>query len=213
MKPDEMEMLARALGGESAESIIEDQEARGQQQMARASVLPKDGSGGEHRAKLTAMGIQFHGDADDLFVNVTLPEGWQVRPTGHSMHSDLVDERGHVRAAIFYKAAFYDRAAHIHIRQRFTTRWEPICGYGEHFFINCEVRVHRAYDEERPIWQSEPIQFATRQDRWAYENTIRNDDPATEWLAAHYPEWDDVLAYWELPAVEPVTTITWKEEA
>ena len=48
---------------------------------------------------------------DDLFFNVVLPEGWEVRETDHSMHSDLFDAEGKRRGGIFYKAAFYDRRA------------------------------------------------------------------------------------------------------
>ena len=50
---------------------------------------------------------------DDLFTDVKLPQGWRIQPTNHSMWSDLLDEAGVKRAAIFYKAAFYDRSAFI----------------------------------------------------------------------------------------------------
>jgi hypothetical protein len=48
---------------------------------------------------------------------VSLPPGWKVVPTDHSMWSDLVDAKGEKRASIFYKAAFYDRDAFIRIEK------------------------------------------------------------------------------------------------
>ena len=88
------------------------QEAKGQEQLCQSTSLPKDCSP-ELRKTLEAAGVVF-GDAipgDPLFVRVTLPDGWEKRATDQSMWSDLVDGSGKVRAAIFYKAAFYDRSA------------------------------------------------------------------------------------------------------
>src|SRR6185436_8068032 len=42
--------------------------------------------------------------------------------TDHSMYTDLVDDKGRVRASIFYKAAFYDRKADISFKRRFSIR-------------------------------------------------------------------------------------------
>lgn len=90
---------------------IEDQEAAGQQALVASSQLPVDGS-----AECAKYGITIMGDSpnDPLFVDVQLPPGWTIKPTDHSMWSDLLDADGKKRAAIFYKAAFYDRKAHMH---------------------------------------------------------------------------------------------------
>jgi hypothetical protein len=92
---------------------IEAQEARGQLDFVASETLPKEMLHGCTREKLEEMGIRFGDDVDDLFVSVELPDGWEKRPTDHSMWSELVDDKGVVRANIFYKAAFYDRNAHI----------------------------------------------------------------------------------------------------
>ena len=94
---------------------IEAQEARGQRELAASSQLPTDMTGDVH-AMLTEAGAVFWetGASDPLFQDVTLPEGWKIAPTDHSMWSDLVDAAGVKRASIFYKAAFYDRCAFIH---------------------------------------------------------------------------------------------------
>lgn len=95
----------------AASGGIERQEAVGQYELVNSDVLPAEVHG--NRGVLEADGVVF-GDpveGDPLFVNVTLPDGWQKVPTDHSMHSDLVDAGGKRRANIFYKAAYYDRRA------------------------------------------------------------------------------------------------------
>lgn len=84
---------------------IERQEAQGQQDMVNAAVLPRELSGP------IPDGVILSDVVDDLFQKVTLPRGWIVKPTDHSMWSDLIDDAGAKRASIFYKAAFYDRRA------------------------------------------------------------------------------------------------------
>lgn len=92
---------------------IESQEARGQQELVNAEVLPAQGDW----EALEAIGIKKGRSVDDdpLFVEATLPEGWKKKATEHSMWSMVVDETGKERASIFYKAAFYDRAAFINV--------------------------------------------------------------------------------------------------
>ena len=93
---------------------IEAQEAAGQKEFVASESLPKE-TNGCTREQLEGMGIQFGADIDDLFVSVKLPDGWRKIPTGHSMWSDLVDDKVQKGASIFYKAAFYDRSAFISV--------------------------------------------------------------------------------------------------
>jgi hypothetical protein len=102
------------LGGNPG--AIKAQEARGQQELVNAAVLPAECSA-DDRTALEAAGVVF-GDpveGDDLFINVTLPEGWKKQATDHAMWSELLDAEGKVRANIFYKAAFYDRRADMYV--------------------------------------------------------------------------------------------------
>jgi len=98
----------------AAVSGVEQQEARGQQTMINSQVLPQQWDTGDIK-KLKALGVKFLKPANDLFFNVILPEGWVIKPTSHSMWSDLKDDKGSVVANIFYKAAFYDEKAHGHL--------------------------------------------------------------------------------------------------
>lgn len=92
---------------------IEAQEAEGQSKFVMSDCLPKEMLRGTTREKLENLGIKFGADVDDIFVSCTLPKGWSKKATDHSMWSKLIDDKGKVIASIFYKAAFYDRSAHI----------------------------------------------------------------------------------------------------
>ena len=59
------------------------------------------------------VGIEILDSYDDLFWNVKLPEGWEVKATDHTMWNELVDDKSRKRASFFYKAAFYARDAFI----------------------------------------------------------------------------------------------------
>lgn len=105
--------LADALGAGGASAAIEAQELAGQAEMLRATTLPSEIHGDE--AEFTDLGFTFgdHVPGDPLFREATLPEGWTREGSEHAMWSYLHDERGVRRAAVFYKAAFYDRRAHM----------------------------------------------------------------------------------------------------
>lgn len=96
------------------------QEARGQSELVQSVQLPIKGLLGRDRAAWEALGVKILDastgtvDANDaLFCRVELPAGWKKVPTDHAMWTDLVDADGKLRGRIFYKAAFYDRCAHI----------------------------------------------------------------------------------------------------
>lgn len=114
LKEDQASLLMEALAG-GAEGAVERQEARGQQKLVVSDVLPTAIRGARGEETLKEWGIELgdYVDGDQLFRHATLPEGWQKRPTDHSMWSELVDAEGRVRANIFYKAASYDRKAHM----------------------------------------------------------------------------------------------------
>lgn len=120
-KADPVENVLAAMGG------IEAQEAQGQRELVASTVLPFPGFGSSD-ADFEALGFTF-GDkvpGDDLFREATLPEGWTRKGTDHAMHSEILDERGIARVNVFYKAAFYDRRADMHIinvGHRAATQW------------------------------------------------------------------------------------------
>lgn len=109
-------VLLGALATGSASRAIEEQERNGQASLIHAREgnvvqIPLDGS--EHAEAFEAIGITLGEPTDELFRSATLPEGWKIVATDHSMWTRLLDDKGEERASIFYKAAFYDRRAHI----------------------------------------------------------------------------------------------------
>jgi hypothetical protein len=102
-------------GGSWGPNSIEQMERDGQQQLVSSDRLPVD----THRtdAEFEALGFTF-GDpdpGDPIFRPATLPEGWRREGSDHAMWSHLVDGLGRKRAGVFYKAAFYDRSAHMRL--------------------------------------------------------------------------------------------------
>lgn len=162
---------------------IERQEAEGQRQMASSfRTLPKD----MDREPAAAFGFTFGEDDDELFVNVTAPEGWAIRPSAHSMHSDIVDERGRVRGGIFYKAAFYDRRAN--------GNWSP------------RYRVESEYADDYSVVAQKAMDTATGEilfrelvgtDGDKYELQDAAEKVVRDALAARFSDYRDVTAYWD----------------
>lgn len=109
-------LLASAMVFGSS-GFIESQESEGQKDLCASTALPIDGA--EAWETLQSWGVVKGEKLDDLFCNATLPVGWSLKPSNHSMWSHLHDDRGLKRASVFYKAAFYDRSAHIGIDSRF----------------------------------------------------------------------------------------------
>ena len=98
---------------------IEAQVAQGQRDIVHSDTLPTQF---RDRGALERAGVIF-GDpvpGDPLFCFCTLPNGWKKVATDYSMWSKLIDDKGRERAAIFYKAAFYDRKAHADTLRRFS---------------------------------------------------------------------------------------------
>ena len=190
--------LAALLKGDIENAIIsatpggiQAQEAAGQRSFVANTYLPKDMRGDRHIFE--AMGIVFGEQVDDLFVEAQLPPGWKKVATGHSMWSHLVDERGRERASIFYKAAFYDRSAHINPSRRF---W-----FGHTY--KGEIFAHVS-DSSGVLWRTESIGPEPEYERGSdtpyalwHEQRDKLDRLAKDWLNTNYPDWQNPLAYWD----------------
>lgn len=99
------------------EGFIEGMEAQGQKELVQSDVLPMRIGYDETDADYEALGIVFGETVEDdpIFRHATLPEGWYREGSDHNMWSHIMDETGKERISIFYKAAFYDRNAHMYI--------------------------------------------------------------------------------------------------
>lgn len=193
--------LSALLRGDLANAItaatpggIEAQEAAGQRAFVANETLPKECLYCT-RKQLEQMGIVFGEDAGDLFMRVQLPEGWSKIATDHSMWSKLVDDKGRERATIFYKAAFYDRRAHIGLTRRFSFNVQPVCGWEQKFDNETEPRICVVTDGGEAIWQSEEVK-PSPEIEWFRLDTVLNP-LGLAWISEHYPDWQDPLAYWD----------------
>lgn len=186
-------------------AAIEAQEARGQGKFVASDALPIKCYC--EQTQLEQMGIIFGEPVDDLFVEVQLPEGWKKVPTDHSMWSKLIDGKGRERASIFYKAAFYDRDAHMSLTRRFGYKVEPVCGYGDPNYKESEWHCV-VTDCGEVIWVSEervePEPKYSFDDEDSRQAWLDWDDRkgalgqlGLAWLESTHPQWEDPLAYWD----------------
>lgn len=177
------------------EKAITNQEARGQRELAESSSLPSEGSDHPAWAK---MGVIFGEkvEGDPLFRQATLPKGWKVKATDHSMWSKLVDEKGRERGSIGYKAAFYDRWALISPERRYIVRSQYEGDDGRRrveCFDSATSTVLFAAD-----WEARPDYSAPRAEVDAYfAKSDANLKACADWLAEKFPEHNDPAAYWD----------------
>lgn len=168
-------MDAMAMGSSNAILL---QEAQGQSEFVNSTVLPVKFLYST-KEELEKAGVKFGNICKDdpLFQEAELPVGWTKKASDHSMWSELLDNKGRQRAAIFYKAAFYDRKAHISLKPRFT-----VSGYDHD-----DKAV--VLDGETEIYEVSFIEA----DSSSREIAI---DTCETWLAEKYPDHEDVTAYW-----------------
>lgn len=193
--PDLVDLfLLAAPGG------IERQEARGQEAFVNTASLPRIMQN-VARTQLETLGFKFGENIDDLFIQAELPEGWQKKATDHSMWSKLFDSQGRERAMIFYKAAFYDRKAHMSLTNRYTCGTRPVGGWdaprphaSEGYVTDAGVDIHvTAPTEPEPAFDRENRE---PWDKWSAAQDARRAE-AKAWLDEHYPDFQNPLAYWD----------------
>jgi len=168
------------------------QEAQGQAELINSEVLPTDRGasfGRDCTAVLEGFGIKFGEvvEGDPLFQHCTLPQGWKKVATNHSMGSLLVDDKGRERASIFYKAAFYDRKAHMNLKPRF-------CADMDYDRKDEDSVVYNVTDCGKVVYSTEPMPL---NDRKSYEVSDEALKVATAWLDEHWPDWKNPAAYWD----------------
>lgn len=170
--------------------FVEVGESVGQGELVRSELLPSDMQG--RREAFEKMGFKFGEpvDGDPMFLKAALPEGWKKQRTDHAMWSKIVDENGRDRAKVFYKAAFYDRRAHMYLSERYKIEGP----YGDETYNTgkpCEARVidlktgevlHRLTRDKGPEeWQSADWNAAEAAGEWLKQNRPNHRDPLA-WL-------------------------------
>lgn len=169
-------ILAATPGG------IERQEKAGQAALVASTDMPKEMS--PSREAFEKVGFKFGDDVDELFLKAELPPGWKRAGTEHSMHSDIVDEKGRRRVGVFYKAAFYDRRADAHMVQRYIIQRDYDLPKGDISFV--------IKDGGKEIFRTITTKYEN------YQTTERHREVAQKWLLEAIPNAFEASA-WDNP--------------
>lgn len=201
-KTNPIATFAEMLGGQAG--AIERQEARGQRELIQSEVLPTEGLGLVAETLGVKIGSQV--DGDPIFTHVELPKGWKKAATNHSMWSKLIDDRGRERAAIFYKAAFYDRSAHIRLTNRYRVGQDYSDATSDARLIlftveDCGSVVFRCQPQPDPTYgpDGNTVDRAHYNTASAERNSIEKQQEleCQSWLAANRPNHADPVKQWE----------------
>lgn len=192
VRDDPMSFLVDAVVRGGSEAILH-QEAQGQCSFVGSDTLPTNmGRHSDYNTKaiLEAAGVKFLGpvEDDDMFQYVEFPQGWKKVATDHSMYSKLVDDKGRTRASIFYKAAFYDRSAHVSLSCRFAVSFD----YAR--FDKENVGIANVTDGGQVI---HTVELVPAKGEDPYNVRDKANKFAVEWLDKNHPEWRNPGAYWD----------------
>lgn len=150
---------------------------------------------------LEEAGFEFGDRIDDLFWEVSLPNGWRKEPTDHSMWTIVYGPDDGERARVFYKAAFYDRAAHFFLECRYRCQLtfqsaETVCGAPDYDIDYDDQRnkqvLYDRLNEEIVRDSGEWI----RRDAWRGRDDQRYE--LEQWADEHMPGWDHCLKSWNI---------------
>lgn len=189
---------------------IERQEKAGQDRLVKhADRLPVDGTiaGRRYeagvRAQWESVGFVFGdvlpeegSDGQPLFVACTYPPGWTLVSTDHSMWSKVKDDKGRVRASVFFKAAFYDCHSHTFgLESRYS-----VTSFYSHPDGRESIGVKDTGTGELLYAALTYASAQARQDIPWKERHPADDEAekkAEAWREEHFPDWKNPLAYWD----------------
>lgn len=189
-------LFERLLGmGEPGSEVIR-QERRGNRDLVNSTALPTQGL---NKQKLEKMGFEVYGPFEDdpIFTDTKFPEGWS-RKLINDLHSEVLDDKGRVRLVCFYKAAFYDRGAHISFVRRFDVH---TLGFS---FLNHDNHISEDDFEEYyskvvidKLKSKVVLQYKVPGRKPSWEEESLFNDKCYKWLAENYPKYEDSTEYWE----------------
>jgi hypothetical protein len=143
------------------------------------------------------MGIHIIDEADDLFWNVELPDGWHIEATDHHMWNDLFDNKDRKRAKIFYKAAFYDRESFINFLTRFTVSVDHTAD------VSADYDVWEKSDYQGVVKDGNEVIFstecATPTGDYSEDTKIekRLKQHLESYMTENYPDYKNINMYWD----------------
>lgn len=143
--------------------------------------------------ELKNLGFTFEDNIDKYLRSVILPENWKIErlQNSASMHNQLFDEENHVRAHIMMANNPWDRDAYATFYSRYyvSKNWD-----------NNLVSVQIVDRKIGILRESEKVNldFSLLESIRIENNDILSKKMIeyTSWLVEHFPEHENVLAYW-----------------
>lgn len=184
--------LAASMGPGGSGQAIAEQERAGQTQLVHSDRLPTELNGGT-QAEFEALGFTFgEPDANDsMFCPATLPDGWKKQSSDHDMWSYVVDQFGRPRISVFYKAAFYDRHAHMSLNT--VSGYVSDCVYRNTAIVTDDTWATR--EAVAVVLRQAAEREQERVNRWmAIGERDGMDDRTREYVAEHCAQRDKYAA-------------------
>lgn len=184
---------------------VEAQEKRGQEEQEAKETLPITMNGCK-KEDFEKLGFKFFGKTDRIFWQCSFPPGWKKRATGHSLWSNLIDDKDRNRGSIFFKAAFYDYDAFISLNPRYIIKRIMLDAKKEEIF---DRKTGEFKDGKRgaedTLLRFDVVDTATEEsvfasdlvERKAYISQEAEQKKCDEWIAKNYPDWKSPSAYWD----------------
>lgn len=168
------------------------------QQLITTTQIPKDLN--PKKEIWEDLGFTFTNNNENTnFYNTTLPNGWNILPTNHSMLLNIIDEHNRIRGNILHNTKTY---IYLNTRYRICVNYVGK-GYNtiEIYFGNEEEKLFIAgqVHKENYADKNEIIN--------AYEEQIKLTRLAQEWAEYNYPNYEDVRAYWNEPTYKKTKSI------
>jgi hypothetical protein len=195
MDRDAFLILLRAMSGE--ENVLENFEKERGEEAARSNYLAKRMKPEKEIWEL--LGFTFTDiPGDDVLCQANLPKGWKIVDTEHHMYKDIIDEMGRKRGSMFYKAAIYDKSAHMSLVPRY--------GVNVDYDDNGNETIYFGNEEERLFVSGKLGALKSGIGREGWEKYSADRDAllckARAYGNEYYPGFENVLAYWGEPEKE-----------
>ena len=144
------------------------------------------------------MGIIVVKEIDDYLCEVQLPDGWKIERVD-SLWSDIFDNKGRKRISYFYKGAIWDMDAFSNFLCRYSISILPFdnylsdATYEERKFKPWSVYLTDCGEIVKKLHEITPTT-----DKEYYEVDNKLNFIGLDYLNKHYPDHDDINAYWDI---------------
>lgn len=147
------------------------------------------------------LGFTFTNNNDNnTLYNTTLPTGWSIQSTNHSMILNIIDEHNRIRGNILCNT---NTSIYLNTRYRICVNYVGK-GYNT-------IEIYFGNEEEK-LFIAGLVHKKNCTDRLeiikAYEEQIRLTRLTQEWAEYNYPDYEDVRAYWNEPTYTKVRTMS-----